>query len=148
MKLISRCLLKLRLFTHSLKPYILRLNSIRTKDAWEEWIKFFLKGVASVADEATTTAKEILSLRGKYKDILMHSRNTNSLKFLDELFISPVVSKKATANLLNVAYPTASTLINEFEELKILVKIDKNRRRNNSFVFQEYMNRLERGTEL
>ena len=32
---------------------------VRTKGDWEGWIKFFLKGIAEVSDEATSTAKEM-----------------------------------------------------------------------------------------
>ena len=37
--------------------YYDRLMAVREKGDWEGWIKFFLKGVAVTADEATSTAK-------------------------------------------------------------------------------------------
>ena len=39
---------------------------VRKKGDWESWIKFFLKGVAEVADEATFSASAILKLKEEY----------------------------------------------------------------------------------
>ena len=46
-------------FKQNRTEYYDRLMDVRLKGDWEGWIRFFLKGVAEVSDEATNSAKEI-----------------------------------------------------------------------------------------
>lgn len=48
---------------------------MRFNGDWENWIKFFLKGVAVTSDEATGSAKAILSFKSKYSKILYDLHN-------------------------------------------------------------------------
>ncbi|TAK67226.1 MAG: Fic family protein, partial [Dehalococcoidia bacterium] len=43
--------------------YYDRLMAVRTAGDWEGWLRFFLRGVAETAEEATLTARSIVSLR-------------------------------------------------------------------------------------
>lgn len=130
------------------QEYYDRLTNVRTKGQWEEWIKFFLRGVAIVADEATVAAKEILALKTHHQDALYREGNTNGANLLEKLFYHPVVTKKQVIELLNVTYPTAGYLVDDFVERKILKDIDPTRQRNKRYVFSEYLAILQKGTEM
>lgn len=58
--------------------YYDRLMAVREKGDWEGWIKFFLKGVAITADEATATAKEIIQLKSACENKIV-SNNYNAM---------------------------------------------------------------------
>src|SRR6266568_9580869 len=45
------------------------LQKIRDEGDWESWLKFFLRGVFEVAQEATTTARSIVQLRERHRNI-------------------------------------------------------------------------------
>lgn len=128
--------------------YYDRLTAVRKKGDWEGWIKFFLKGIAYVADEATTSAKDIVALKDKYIAVLHQYSNSNYLKLLDALFTSSIITKKSVAEILGVSYPTAHSVVDEFVELGILVDATPERKRNKKFWFGKYLAILERGTKI
>jgi len=70
-KILSKPLLYLSYyFKQHRQEYYDRLMAVRYGGDWENWIKFFLKGIAEVSDEAIVSAKQILSLKTKYSNIL------------------------------------------------------------------------------
>ena len=122
--------------------------AVRKSGDWEGWIKFFLKGIASVSDEATESAKLIIQLKEKYSQILSDKSNNNYIKLLDHLFETPFICKNSAAEFLQISYPTASTIIEEFVRQNILTDITPDQQRNKRYCFVEYVNILNRGTEL
>jgi Fic family protein len=58
---------------HRLEYYD-RLTAIREKGDWEDWLAFFLRGVAETADEATWTARDILNLRDEHRSRVQAAR--------------------------------------------------------------------------
>lgn len=149
-KILSQPLLYLSYYfkQHRLEYYD-RLMAIREKGDWENWLKFFLRGVAQVSDQAISSAKEIISMRDDYSKMLYrrNSSNANYQKLLDALFENPIVTVNKVKDLLNVSYPTASTLVSDFCDLEIL-KPKGSKKRNKSFIFARYMDILNYGTEL
>lgn len=130
--------------------YYDRLMAVRIKGDWENWIKFFLRGVAFVADEATESAKQILALKNKYSDILM-SRDKNNAHyqhFLNILFENPFVTKKEVVDLLGVSVPTAGALVDTFQDVGILFDITPEKKRYKTFAFLEYWAILAKGTDI
>lgn len=128
--------------------YYDRLMAVRKNGDWEGWIKFFLKGVAAVSDEATESAKLIIQLKEKYTSILTYQNNNNYIKLFDKLFEYPFITKNKAAELLDVSYPTASNIIEEFINKEILIDATPDQQRNKRYCFIEYLNILNRGTEL
>lgn len=128
--------------------YYDRLMAVRTNGDWEGWVKFFLKGIPFVSDEATETAKEILTLKNKFERILLTKNNTNYTKLFEQLFQSPFTTKTLVQQQLNTTYPTASKIIDDFCSLNILDDITPTSKRNKRYAFSSYINILNRGTEL
>lgn len=148
-KILSQPLLYLSFYFKANRiEYYDRLMAVRKKGDWEGWVKFFLKGVASVSDEATNSAKEIIALKERYNEILSHYSNSNYTKLLNELFTHSFVSKNRVAKLIDVSYPTASSIVDEFVNIGILRDITPDQQRNKRYVFGEYVSILNRGTEI
>jgi Fic family protein len=121
--------------------YMDRLQAIRDQGAWEEWLAFFLDGVAQVATEATGTATRILQLRERDRARIaaaLRRRSGTALALLDELFKRPIVSGKAVQRFLRVSQPTASALLNALEEVGILHE-RTGRQRYRVFGYREYL---------
>ena len=73
--------------------YYDRLTAIRRSGDWEGWLRFFLRGVAETAGEATTTAQRIFELRERHRaQVLNEQLGPNALKLLSILFASPIVN--------------------------------------------------------
>ncbi|AFV02845.1 MULTISPECIES: Fic family protein [unclassified Dehalobacter] len=128
--------------------YYDRLMDIRLKGDWENWLVFFLKGIAEVSDEAIDTAKKILSLKEKYTYLINRTikNASNGIKLLDKLFEHPMITISKVADLLDTSYPTANNLVNQFCRLGILD--NPSQQRNKKFNFREYIDILQEGTEL
>lgn len=130
--------------------YYDRLMDVRKKGFWEEWIKFFLRGVAETADESTTTAKEILLLQKQYSEILNNTDGNNShyQKLLNKLFETPQIQRTNVVEWLGVTNPTAGNILETFCRLGILTDMTPEKSRNKKYLFSEYIKILNRGTEL
>lgn len=135
-------------FKSNRSEYYDRLMAVRKTGDWEGWVKFFLKGVASVSDEATESAKLIIGLKERYTKILSNKSNNNYVKLLDSLFHNPFISKNSVTEMLDISYPTASNIVEEFVRLGILFDITPDQQRNKRYCFSEYVDILSRGTEL
>ena len=129
--------------------YYDRLMAVREKGDWEGWIKFFLKGVAMTADEATTAAKEIIQLKSACENKIV-SRGWSVVYniLLDYLFEFPIVSINDAVEKLQVSYPTAAKVIDNLCSLGVLQDITPDQKRNKKYAFMSYMKILNRGTEL
>ena len=130
--------------------YYQKLMNVRLDGDWESWIKFFLRGVIFVADEATESAKAIIKLQQEYaKSVAAYDHsNGNYTSLLIKLFENPMVSKKDVAELLNISSGTAGTMVDTFCELGILCDATPEKQRYKQYIFKEYYEILRRGTDL
>ena len=124
------------------------LMQVRLKGDWESWIKFFLEGIASVSDEATKTAKDILNLQRECVDKLSKYNNTYANRLLDHLFETPTITRTDVEKLLNLSAPTVGKIVDYFCEEGILFDITPEKKRYKKYAFSEYINILNRGTEI
>jgi Fic family protein len=136
-------------FKQNRTEYYDRLMDVRVRGNWEDWLKFFLKGVAQVSDEAISSARGILTLKEFHsKKLYEISSNANYQRVLDLLFEHPVITVNKVAELINVTYPTANAIVNDFVSLEILKPTDVNRKRNKRYSYYRYLAILNKGTEL
>ena len=137
-------------FKQNRAEYYDRLMDVRKKGKWEEWIKFFLRGVAETSDESTKSAKEILELQKRCSDILLRKDGNNShyQMLLNDLFEKPFIQRNDVMTVLNVSNPTAGAIIDVFCDSKILFDLTPRRSRNKLYAFSEYISILNKGTEL
>lgn len=129
--------------------YYDRLMAVRVNGDWEGWLKFVLRGFAEVSIEATETAKKILKIKEDHTKLVNEQiRNpANGLKLLESLFEYPIVSINFVADMLNVSYPTANSLVNDFCTAGIL-DCNSTSQRNRKYVYTSYVELLQVGTEL
>lgn len=147
-KILSQPLLYLSYyFKKNRINYYDRLMIVRNTGDWEQWIKFFLKGISETSEEAISTAKEILMLKKVCEDIIVKSNN-NYRQFLDFLFRNPIIDKQEAAKKLNVSQPTANRIVDQFCDLGILVDQKPESKRYKKYAFTKYLAILSRGTEV
>jgi Fic family protein len=136
-------------FKEQRDEYTNRLQAIRDDGAWEEWLAFFLDGIAQVATEATQTATQIIQLRERDRARISDAlgrRAGRGLALLDELFKRPVIRSKAVEQLLRVSQPTASALVRDLADLGILVE-RTGKQRYRIFGYREYLNLFPGATQ-
>lgn len=147
-KLIDMPLLYLSLFfkEHKEKYYQL-LMDVRLKGAWEEWIKFFLRGVRHTSAEAVQTAKDILQLIKKDRETVLKisTKSKNIIGAYDQICRRPVFTISSLAKDLGVTYPTAQQQVEKLVDSGIL-KERGDKERDRQFSYENYLEILRRGT--
>ena len=121
--------------------YYERLQAIRDHGEIEQWLEFFLAGVATVAKEATETARAIVGLRESLREKVAQQlgrRSGNAQALLDHLFKNPFVNVRQVERRLRVTQPTANSLVNDLERIGVLREFT-GRRRDRRFLLDEYM---------
>lgn len=148
-KILSQPLLYLSYyFKKNRTEYYDRLMDVRFKGAWEEWIKFFLNGVAEVADEATQTAKRILELKEDISHkIADENMGNNAQRLLDYLFYSPVVARNDIVEEFGISSPTAGDLIESFCNIGVLKDVTPDKKRYKKYSFNNYIEIITPGTD-
>lgn len=117
------------------------LQSTREDGDWEQWLKFFLRGVTEVANEATNTARKIVGLREEHRAILVEELGrgaANGLKLLESLYQRPVFSVGNVAGLLDISPQAANTLTERLTRLGLVDETTGNKR-NRVFRYEPYV---------
>jgi Fic family protein len=120
--------------------YYDRLQAVREKGDWEGWLKFFLRGVATVADEAATTARRIVALREEQREQIRTSfgRTTpDALQLHEQLFQHPFVTITLVQQMTGKEFPAASRLVKQMVQLEILKQVS-GKARNRVFLHDRY----------
>jgi cell filamentation protein, protein adenylyltransferase len=119
--------------------YYDRLMAIRERGDWESWLRFFVRGVAETAEEATLKARVIVSLReGQRAQIQEQGLPTNALRLLDLLYERPLIDVGLAKSRLNMAFATANKLIEQLQALGFLDEVT-GRKRDRIFRFAPYL---------
>lgn len=115
------------------------LTTVRQSNDIGHWVRFFLVAVRDTSRKGVETFRQIMLLRARMQDKVtgLGARAANGMRLLDRLYMNPLVTVREAAEHLEVAQPTASSLISLFVDQGVLVEITGNRR-NREFFFQEY----------
>lgn len=121
------------------------LTSVRTANDIEHWIKFFLVGVAETAKNGKMTFEKIITLRHQTEQKIMSlgKRAKIGQELLKHLYSHPILNIKQITEKLQITNPSASTLVKQFEKIRVLKEITKFKR-NRLFIFSEYLRLFEK----
>ena len=149
-KLLTKPLLYLSLFfKRHREEYYRRLNAVRIDGDWEGWLDFFLDGVATIADEAVASARELFAVVAADRArVLAHEgMSVIAVRLFELLPRHPVVSVASVMMLVDTTKPTAGRAIELLVAAGVLVETT-GKKRDRSFVYRAYLDRLRVGTEL
>lgn len=149
-RLLKQPILYLSLFFKRRRDdYYRLLNGVRTDGDWEAWLDFFLDGVAMVADEAVDTARELFALVAEDRNLVLAGETSSvaAIRLFELLPRHPIMTVGIAKTLLAATRPTAGKAVELLAELGILVE-STGRKRDRSFVYRAYLDRLKVGTEL
>ena len=128
-------------FKRHRQTYYDSLQRVRDNGDWEGWLRFFLRGVAEVSEQATGTARRILALREDHRTrITDHFGRAagNGHRVLEHLYRKPIVSVKQIRELTGTTNPAANELVRRFAKHGILVEFT-GRKRHRRFQYQDYI---------
>lgn len=109
-------------FERNKGEYYDRLLNVSTNGSWDDWVVFFLRGVAEQSRDAWRRTQKLSDLRGQYKRRLNGPRVSASLyRLVDNLFDFPVISVPIAAEALGVTYAAAKSSVQKLIDIGILV---------------------------
>jgi Fic family protein len=149
-KLLTKPLFYLSLFfKRHRQDYYRRLDAVRGEGDREGWLDFFLDGVATIADEAVASARELFALVSADRAHLVgrDGMSVVALRLFELLPRHPVVTVASVMRLVETTKPTAGRAIELLAGAGVLVETT-GKRRDRSFVYRGYLDRLRVGTEL
>lgn len=147
--ILSRPLLYLSYFFKRHRgEYNERLQAVRLDDDWEGWLKFFLRGIYEVSQQATDTARKILALQEEHRNLVQRDGRmaANSLRLLDVLYEFPVLTIAEVASQLGITFPAASAVVKRFEKLDLL-KEQTGKKSFRMYAYKTYLDILKEGTQ-
>jgi len=128
------------------KEYYDCLQRVRDFGDWEGWIKFFLRGVLSVSDQAARTAREIVTMREDHRTILTDHFGPaagRATKVLEHLYQRPTVTVNDVKNFLDISFPNANKMVERFVQHEILTETT-GQSRNRVFLYTPYIDLFAR----
>ena len=121
---------------------------MRTAGDVEGWLRFFLEGVAGVADEAVATTRALHSLvatdRGRV--LAAPTASVMAVRLFELLPEHPVVNIARVVALLETTKPTAAKAVGALVDAAVLVETT-GRRRDRTFSYAAYLDQLRADTE-
>lgn len=149
-KILTRPLLYLSLyFKRHREEYYRRLDAVRRDGDWERWLEFFLDGVATIADEAVASARDLFALvaADRSRVLARSGMSVIALRVFELLPRHPIVSVASVIAMVRTTKPTAGRAIDSLISAGVLVETT-GKRRDRTFAYRAYLDRLRVGTEL
>jgi len=126
-------------FNRNRTEYIDKLNRVREKDEFAEWLDFFIKGLTTQAQSSVGLIDRLAQYR---KDLLNEERNINTAKTIDMLFRNPFVRIGDISEELEISVPAATRIVESLEGRGIIREIT-GQRRNRLYVADMILDMLE-----
>ena len=135
-------------FKSNRQDYYNHLQSVRETGDWESWIKFFLKGIVETATQATETAQSIVKLFANDRKRIETSDSSAAAILTIHTYLqqSPISNTGSIRKKTGLSQPTVMRSLTALENLGIVKEIT-GKERHKIFVYRDYLDSLNRGTE-
>ena len=147
--ILKEPILYLSLYFKSHRQYYYDLlQRVRDHGDWETWLEFFLDGITETSLQAAEAAREILQLfeADRQRIEMLGRPAASALRVHQLLQQKPLIGISGAAAKLGISPPTIAKSIQHLEQLGI-VRETTGRQRDRRFVYDGYLNILNRGTE-
>lgn len=120
------------------------LEAIRTEGDWVGWLRFFLAGVAEIADDATRTASALYARVSEDRRQLLETAGATvtAIQLFERLPEHPIVTMPSVTRLLSISKPTAGKAIDVLIKAGILAEVGE-RKRDRLYRYQGYLRLLD-----
>lgn len=134
-------------FERNRSAYYDALERVRHSGDYEQWVRFFVGGVAEVAKDASQTMREVVTLKERYLERISNTigprRQHNARELLIMLFAQPIVTVAQIKDMLGCSVQTANELANIFYDIGLFRKRTGDRK-NRQFVLGEYFDLFDK----
>lgn len=130
-------------FERRRQEYYSRLQGVRERGEFDEWLVFFLEGVAEQAADALTRAERLADLRERYRDVLAGQTRSRAHEVVDLLFENPVLTGTSVARRLGVTGQSGINLCRQLERAGLVQELDRVPGRRLRWVAREILDAIE-----
>ena len=131
-------------FERTREEYYSRLQAVTERGEWEEWLIYFLKGVAVQAGDVVSRIQRIDDLVSPWRRELSRGRSPLPGRALDLFIENPYWSVGGLSDRLEVAFSTAQRAIDRLESLSVITLVGE-ARRNRIYCAGDILDVLENG---
>jgi Fic family protein len=134
-------------FEASRREYYEGLRGVSERGAWNDWLEYFLLGVARMSEDALNRAIRINEVLAQWQKKVAGDSTNTPLRVIELLGANPFITTKLTADKLGVAFTTAQRAIERLQRIGI-VKLVGDARRDRVFCAQALLDILEEPARL
>jgi len=119
------------------------LLSVSQRGKWEEWLRFFLRGVTSQAQDSVFRMTRLEGIRARYEELVIADRNSQRMTaVIDFIFARPILTLRQLEIALDMPYMAAKRYVDKLVEAGVL-KETTGFARNRVFLAHEVFQALE-----
>ncbi|MEM7175879.1 MAG: Fic family protein [Chlamydiota bacterium] len=115
-------------FEATREEYYKQLLNVSSKGSWDEWLAYFLNGVAVQSEDALSRAERINGLLDKWKLQVASNASHVAMDIVEQFAVNPYLTIKKIAEDLDIAYSTAERGVQKLIRENIIHKIGGNKR--------------------
>ena len=115
-------------FEATRREYYDRLLGVSRHGEWEEWLSYFLRGVARQSEDAISRAERINQLLTGWRVAAAERGGKTALRLIDMVAVNPFLVATFAARQLGVAFTTAQRGIERLVRLGVLAEASDARR--------------------
>ena len=102
-------------FEASRRDYYEGLREVSERGAWQDWLEYFLQGIARLSEDAVSRATRINDLLAQWRRKLASESTNTPLRVIEILAANPFVTTTGVAHQLKLAFTTAQRAIERLE---------------------------------
>jgi Fic family protein len=134
-------------FEATRRDYYEGLRGISERGAWNDWLEYFLLGVARTSQDALSRATRINMILAQWQRRVAGESTNTPLRIVDLLAANPFITATGIAGELGVAFTTAQRAIERLERMKI-VKLTTEAKRDRIYCAKTLLDILEEPAKL
>lgn len=120
--MLSQPLLNLSVyFERYRQEYYDHLLAVSQRGKWEEWLRFFLRGISAQAQDSVIRMTRLQDIRIKYEIIVQADRNSARMAaVIDYIFSRPILTIKQLETSLDMPYMAAKRYVEKLTDAGVL----------------------------
>jgi Fic family protein len=102
------------------QAYYDALQGVRHRGDFDSWLRLFLDGVQTQANDALVRAERLSDLRERYRESVQATTRGGANRLVDLVFEQPVVNARTVERRLGLSRPSALNALRQLEQLGVL----------------------------
>lgn len=134
-------------FEKTRDEYYQQLYNVSSKGTWNEWLMYFLNGVAVQSEDVLSRAQRINELLNEWKIRFASAGAQVAVEIVQNFAVNPYFTTNNIAKNLGIAYSTAQRAIKKLELEGVIQKMNDNKR-GKVYCATKILNILEEDTKI